>query len=172
MKKSYLKLVSIISVFCLIVVAVWFLFHKNSNSEIDSDKGMQRNYGASHITTKITRDGEVIVDDIDEIVPSKEELIKNLNDEGYTIRQFEFVFESDIKADRVYAEKDDLFIDICFGLEDEEADKAFELYESEYEKFFLMAKNLNYVYCISDKKTFEKAGFKSLANNGIQYIYE
>jgi hypothetical protein len=33
-----------------------------------------------------------------------------------------------------------------------------------------MAMNGTFVYCISDKKVFKDAGFKSLANNGIQYI--
>lgn len=35
----------------------------------------------------------------------------------------------------------------------------------------ILARNENYVYCVSDNSTFSKAGFTSADNVGVQYIH-
>jgi hypothetical protein len=37
--------------------------------------------------------------------------------------------------------------------------------------FYILARNGNYVYCVSDKQTFSKAGFTSTDNVGTQIIH-
>ncbi len=75
------------------------------------------------------------IPDPDKIVPKREVLIENLEDNGYTIEALTAVEDSDLIVDRI------------------------------------IAKNGNYVYCVSDKKTFKKAGFTSTGNVGVQYIH-
>ena len=114
-----------------------------------------------------------IIDDLnpDKIVPKKDVLIENLTESGYLITTINTVEGSNLTIDRVMAKKGDKFIDIVYGLSDEEASKIFELYYTLYQsEYYILAINGNYVYCVSDKKTFKKAGFTSTTNIGIQYI--
>ena len=84
------------------------------------------------------------IPDPEKIVPEREVLIENLEDGGY----------------------------IVYGLSSDEASKIFELYCSLYpDDYYILSQNGNYVYCVSDKKTFSKAGFTSTANVGVQYIH-
>lgn len=111
------------------------------------------------------------VPDPDKIVPGRDVLIDNLEDSGYTITALSVLDGADFVVDRVVAKKGDKFIDIAYGLSYEEAGKAFELYCELYPNdYYILARNGNYIYCVSDKKTFSKAGFKSTANVGVQYI--
>ena len=71
----------------------------------------------------------------------------------------------------VVAQKDGKFIDIVYGLSNDEAKTIFALYEELYpDNYYILAQNGNYVYCVSDKTTFRKAGFTTTANVGEQYI--
>lgn len=107
----------------------------------------------------------------DEVVPAKTELVEKLEDAGYTITEYTSVEDCDLTLDRVVAEKGDKFIDIVYGLTDEDAETVFDVYYGIYgEEYYILARNGNYVYCASDKKTFSKAGFTSLSNIGEQYI--
>ena len=109
----------------------------------------------------------------DEIVPAKSILTENLKDNGYTVTEKTAIEGSDLQIDRVIAEKGKKFIDITYGLNSEEASDVFEIYCDLYpDGYYILAQNGNYVYCVSDKKTFKKAGFTSTANIGIQYINE
>ncbi len=108
----------------------------------------------------------------DNIVPSKENLIAALTEEEYEISEPEVPEVSNEAAERVLAEKGDRFIDIVYGLDAEELQTVFHYYEETYEDYYILAINGDYVYCVSDKKTFSKAGFTSKANIGIQYINE
>jgi len=136
----------------------------------DGKKGnIERNYGIAHVERKITSNG-VEETRPEDAVPQKEQLLQNLKDKGYDIEYYDTVFDSDISCYRIYATKGKEFIDICYGLTEENAETAFYEYEKRYDKYYLMAMNGTFVYCISDKKVFKDAGFKSLANNGIQYI--
>ena len=113
------------------------------------------------------------VPDPDKIVPERAVLIKNLEDDGYTVTALTAIDGSDWIIDRVMAQKGSRFIDIVYGLSDSEAQKIFELYCELYpENYYILAQNGNYVYCVSDKKTFSKAGFTSTANVGVQYIHD
>ena len=78
---------------------------------------------------------------------------------------------SDLVVDRVIAQKESKFIDIVYGLSAEDSAKIFELYCELYsDDYYILAQNGNYVYCVSDKKTFKKAGFTTTDNVGEQYI--
>jgi len=111
--------------------------------------------------------------DPEEIVPKRVDLIKNLEDSGYTITTHTTVEGSDLIIDRVIAQKESRFIDIVYGLTAEDADKIFDLYCELYpSNYYILARNGNYVYCVSDKKAFSKAGFTSTTNIGVQYIHD
>ncbi|CUH93061.1 hypothetical protein [Herbinix luporum] len=155
--------VVVVAFIAIIFVAV------NVIKKDDRKENIERNYGISHIETKITSNG-VEETKPEDAVPQKEQLLQNLEDKGYDIEYYDTVFDSDIPCYRIYATKDNEFIDICYGLTEENAETAFYEYEKRYDKYYLMAMNGTFVYCISDKKVFKDAGFKSLANNGIQYI--
>ena len=112
------------------------------------------------------------VPDPDKIVPNREVLVKDLDDSGYTITVLTAIEGSDLIIDRILAQKGNKFIDIVYGLSAEDASKIFELYCGLYpDEYYILAQNGNYVYCVSDKKTFSKAGFTSTANVGVQYIH-
>ena len=112
------------------------------------------------------------VPDPDKIVPKREVLIENLENSGYTITILTTIDGSDLTVDRVMAQKGNKFIDIVYGLSAEDASKIFELYCGLYpDDYYILAQNGNYVYCVSDKKTFSKAGFTSTDNVGEQYIH-
>jgi len=149
-------------------IAIIFVLVKVIKKD-DRKEKIERNYGISHIETKITSNG-IEETKPEDAVPQKEQLIQNLKDKGYDIEYYDTVFDSDISCYRIYATKDNEFIDICYDLTEENAETAFYEYENKYDKYYLMAMNGTFVYCISDKKVFKDAGFKSLANNGIQYI--
>ena len=107
------------------------------------------------------------------VVPEKETLLANLEDAGYTISEYTSVDGSSLTIDRIIAEKGNRFIDITYGLTEEAAGEIFNAYCDIYKTdgdYYILAQNLNFVYCVSDKKTFSKAGFTSTSNIGIQYI--
>jgi len=111
------------------------------------------------------------IPDPEKIVPDREVLIENLADRGYTITVLTAVEGCDIVVDRVVAQNADRFIDIVYGLSAAQSNQVFDRYCSMYpDDYYILAQNGNYVYCVSDKKTFSKAGFTSTANVGIQYI--
>ncbi len=112
------------------------------------------------------------IPDPDKIVPKRELLIENLENSGYTITTLTTVDGSDLTIDRVVAQKGNKFIDIVYGLYAEDASKIFELYCGLYsDDYYILAQNGNHVYCVSDKRTFSKAGFTSTDNVGEQYIH-
>ena len=112
------------------------------------------------------------IPDPDKIVPRREVLVENLETGGYTITALTTIDGSNLTVDRVIAQKRDKFIDIVYGLSAEDASKVFELYCGLYsDDYYILAHNGNYVYCVSDKQTFTKAGFTSTANVGVQYIH-
>ena len=106
-------------------------------------------------------------------LPKKETLIENLKDAGYTITEYTSIDGSDLTIDRLIAEKGSKYIDITFGLSDEDSKTVFSAYCDMYKEdndFYILARNLDLVYCVTDKKTFSKAGFESTSNIGEQYI--
>lgn len=111
------------------------------------------------------------VPDPEKIVPERDALIKNLEKSGYTVTILSAVDGSDIPVDRVLAEKGEKFIDIVYGLSDEDAAVTFDLFTVLYpDGYFILAQNGNYVYAVSDRQTFAKAGFTTTDNVGEQYI--
>lgn len=108
----------------------------------------------------------------EDVVPSYETLIQNLTDEGYDIQEETSALDCDVSARRVIATKGKKYIDICYELQEEDLDMVFTKYREKYEdtSFYVLAQNGNFVYCISDKKTFMKSGFTSLANYGQQIL--
>ena len=111
------------------------------------------------------------VPDPEKIVPARESLIENLEDSGYSITTLTAVEGSDIRVDRILAQKGKKYMDIVYGLSAADAEEIFERYCELYpDDYYILAQNGNYVYCVSDKKTFSKAGFTSTANVGVQYI--
>lgn len=113
------------------------------------------------------------VPDPDKIVPEREALIENLKGSGYAVSELPSVEGLGISVDRVFAQNGDRFIDIVYGASAEEASEIFEAFCGLYpDDYYILARNGNYVYCVSDKTTFSKAGFKSTDNVGVQYIHE
>ena len=111
------------------------------------------------------------VPDPDKIVPKRYNLIENLESSGYSIEILTNIDGSNLVVDRVIAKKEDKFIDIVYGLSTEDASKAFELYCGIYtDDYYILAQNGDYVYCVSDKQTFSKAGFTTIDNVGEQHI--
>ena len=111
--------------------------------------------------------------EINGVIPEKADLMENLEDAGYTLTEHTSMDGSDLTIDRIFAEKGSKYIDITFCSSEEEAQTLFKAYCNMYEaddNYYILAQNLNYVYCVSDKKTFSTAGFKSTSNIGIQYI--
>ncbi|NLU51618.1 MAG: hypothetical protein GXX10_01965 [Clostridiaceae bacterium] len=163
-KRNLIVPVVVIVAFIAIIIVSLQVIKKD-----DGKEGIERNYGISYTETKITSKG---IEEIkpEDAVPKKEQLLQNLENKGYHIEYYDTVFDTDISCYRIYASKGNEFIDICYDLTDENAETAFYEYENNYDDYYLMAMNGTYVYCISDKKVFKDAGFKSLANNGIQYI--
>lgn len=107
------------------------------------------------------------------VLPERETLIKNLEDAGYSITEYTSMEGSSLTIDRIVAEKGKKFIDITYCSSEKEAQTLFDTYYNMYkadENFYILAQNVNLVYCVSDKKTFSKAGFKSTSNIGQQYI--
>jgi len=112
------------------------------------------------------------VPDPNKIVPKREVLVENLKNSGYTITALNAIDGSDLTIDRVMAAKGDKLIDIVYGLSGEDASKILELYCALYpDDYYILAQNGTYVYCVSDKQTFKKAGFASTDNVGVQYIH-
>lgn len=111
------------------------------------------------------------VPDPDEIVPARDVLIDNLLESGYVIAEVVEVEGFDAKVDRIMAQKGKKFIDIVYGLSEEDAAEVFECFCELYpDGYYILAQNGTYVYCVSDRRTFKKAGFASTANVGVQYI--
>ena len=109
--------------------------------------------------------------DPEKIVPARETLIENLKAKGHEIEELSSVEGSGLSVDRVIARDGDKFIDIVYGLSSEEAMEIFDLFRGMYpDGYYILARNGNYVYCVSDRSTFKNAGFKSKDNVGTQYI--
>lgn len=109
-------------------------------------------------------------------MPSRAELIDNTKDAGYTVTEFNDIYDLKVSGERVLAEKDGKFIDICYGLSEDDAKEVFRYYETKYDsqiksqEYYMLSRNQNFVYFISDKSTFKVSGFKSIDNDGEQYI--
>ena len=106
-------------------------------------------------------------------LPEKETLIENLENAGYTVTEYTSVEGSGLTIDRLIAEKGKKYIDITFGLSEEDSKTVFSAYCDKYKAdndYYILARNMNLVYCVTDKKTFSKAGFKTTSNIGEQYI--
>lgn len=139
--------------------------------EIDRPWGIADNYGISKFIININNGKtEYIPASVDDIIPAKDALIEALREKGYEVEEFVTALDSEMPALRVYASKGLQFVDICYGLTEEQAKEVLPRYEAAYEKYILMAQNENYVYCISDREAFFDAGFTSLANRGVQHI--
>jgi hypothetical protein len=171
MKKK--KLLIVISTFITIIVLIGIPFGLNPSHGNYNKKSLTKNYGVSNVTTNINGNGTYSSEiDIDSIVPNAQELVENLENKGYEVNHFETVGELNLSVKRIYAKKNNSFIDICYDVSKADAESVFTQYEDSYPSFYILAQNDSYVYCISDKKTFKNAGFHSLANVGTQYIYE
>lgn len=172
MKKK--KSIIIGSIGVIGIVAIIIVKGYNDNEITKEDLVIEKNYGVAYTTSEITIDKERKIEevssDIEEAIPEKEKLKTNLTEAGYQIEEYETSLDNKTEAMRIYAKKDNHYIDISYCMNEQQAKTLFDVYEKQYSDFYLMAQNMNYVYCVSDKKTFEKAGFNSLANNGIQYI--
>ena len=106
-------------------------------------------------------------------LPEKETLIENLENAGYTVTEYSSIDGSDLTIDRLIAEKGKKYIDITFGLSEEASQTIFNAYCDMYKAdndYYILSRNVDLVYCVTDKKTFSKAGFKSTSNIGEQYI--
>lgn len=157
-------------ILCLAIVISFAACRFSSDIKVNSNKDNNGTNGISWNGITVT---DIDSSSVDKIVPDKESLIGNLEDAGYTITEYTSVGNSTLSIDRIIAEKDSKFIDITYGLTYENAGNIFNEYYDLYKKdgdYYILALNGNYVYCVSDKKTFSNAGFTSTGNIGIQYI--
>ncbi|MBH1939641.1 hypothetical protein I5677_01885 [Mobilitalea sibirica] len=155
----------------ILMIIVSFSFWGCNNDE----KSLSKNFGVTNIETNISfEDGETKIEALtaDDIVPNEEELTRNLKEASYSITSYTDVSGSKILTSRIYAEKGSSFIDICYGLTEEDLQTVFDYFESIYPQYYILAINGNYVYCIGDEDVFRLAGFTSIRNIGTQYIYE
>lgn len=103
-------------------------------------------------------------------VPEKEILIENMVANGYTIIEQTSVDGLALTVDRVVAEKGNSFIDIVYGLTDEEANKVFDLYFEIYpDDYYALSRDGSFVYCVSDEKTFYISGIADTTGIGLQH---
>jgi len=126
--------------------------------------------GTSDNVMTINGNGDI---ETNNALPTKETLITNLKDASYIITEYTSIDGSSLTIDRLIAEKGNKYIDITFGLSDEDSKTIFTAYCNIYEEdnnFYILARNLDLVYCVTDKKTFSKAGFKTTSNIGEQFI--
>lgn len=152
------------------IIFTGMLFISGCESAVQP-KTLDKNYGYSYGEINIGSGGVEVLS-VDEIVPSKSKLTANLEEAGFIITEYDTALDSDIAAERVYAEKDGAYMDICYGLTDEQAKANFANYEATYEDFYLIAQNEHYVYAVSDEKTFKTAGFETLETNGILFVWK
>lgn len=121
-------------------------------------------------------DANVYQNGAESVVPSKSELIENTEDAGYKVSESDNIYDLDVSGVKVFAEKGDSFIDICYGLNSDDAIKVYDYYEEKYAPklksgdYYILARNENFVYYISDKTAFKKSGFTSTDNIGTQHI--
>ncbi len=136
-------------------------------------KNLEKNYGHSYGEISIGSDSSQEFS-AEDVVPTKAELIANLESAGFSIAKYNQAPDSDIAAERIYAvnEKEGHYIDICYGITIEQAKEIFEEYESIHSDYYLLAQNGPYFYAVSDAKTFELAGFESLETDGILFIWK
>lgn len=189
----------IIAIIVLIILGVFYFLIfpqiKNQIKDKDEESGIEHNYGISHVTTNININGDANTDsstyNAARVVPKKDDLVKNLNDKGYKVTDEMVTMEAGLEVNQVKATKGDSFVLIVYCQSEEvatavlsvpgEADSSIDTSEGkgmysilgeEYteDEFYLLARNENFVYCISDKKSFKAAGFTSLANSGVQII--
>lgn len=175
-KKMYRGVVVIFILVSAIILAVCVANNKKEKNIEIVKSGIEKNHGLSYqsIEVNVNQDGTIdnSIFNAEDIVPNKDTLINNLKDKGFDIKITNTVFTSNIHAEQIYASYKDAFCTITYGLDQDEADEIFLLYEKEYteNQYYIMVKNGVFVYCVSDNDTFTKAGFKGLANSGIQYI--
>ena len=144
-----------------------------SKNEVKKEKGITKNIGTANIASVVDANGKVTSTVTpDDIVPSYSSLVDNLKNKDYTITNYSDVSDKKISTNRIYAENEGSFIDICYDLPKDTEQSVFDYYESIYPDYYILAINGDYVYCISDKEAFSTAGFTSLGNIGIQYICE
>ncbi len=67
---------------------------------------------------------------------------------------------------------------MCYGLSEDDAKEVYRYYETEYDpqlksgEYYMLSRNQNFIYFVSDKSTFKVSGFKCTDNDGEQHIYK
>lgn len=162
-----------IALMILVGVVIFMIIGTSDNHK---NSGIEKNYGLAYQSSNISIiDGELSDTtgkfDASTVVPNRDILIKNLKEKEFEIKYYEKVFDSNIKANQIIATKGEHFVDISYDIKWDEK-SIFDLYNEHYnnDKYYILALNGSYVYAISDSKTFEYAGFTTLANDGTQFI--
>lgn len=90
--------------------------------------------------------------------PAPEVLVSVLEELGFTVERNDEVGELGIKADRVRAVKEEQYLDICYGVTDEqEAQDIMEYYMENYDKCNIMNDEAT-VFCYSSESVAKQAG--------------
>lgn len=167
--KSINKRAAIVAVAAIIVLTVIICIWLQPRG--DGKSGIEKNVGLSYFTQEIN-DGKSTEFNVDLIVPSKDKLVDRLEKKGFTVEMADTVFDTDISGEQVCATKGKEFCVITYALSESEAREVFDIYESKYkeDEYYILAMNGNYVYCFSNHKVFENAGFDTLATDGILYL--
>ena len=97
---------------------------------------------------------------------------KYFKEAGYEVKSESVQFSEGITGERIMASKGESFCSIVYGLDVEEAAVVFKDYEKEYseDEYFVLAQNEQFVYCMSDKKAFDGAGFTKLGTSGVLFV--
>ena len=160
----------LVSIGVVFVVVSLFIIGYIKKSSIKQNVEIEKNYGISYMKTVIDISDNTTINNIDSVVPNKIQIVNNLKQSGYMVKEHEISLDTKLNTTRIYAEKENEYIDITYCNNVDDAKQVFEVYEKQYKEFYLMAQNVTCAYCISNKEAFDEAGFTSLANNGIQYI--
>lgn len=157
------------AVLALVVVAVIVFLVKGADGLPSS--GTEKNYGLSHVDMVIDANGAYAFN-VNDYVPGKDMLVTNLKEAGYEVKSESVQFSEGITGERIMASKGESFCSIVYGLDVEEAAVVFKDYEKEYseEDYFVLAQNEQFVYCMSDKKAFDGAGFTKLGTSGVLFV--
>ena len=90
--------------------------------------------------------------------PEAEELASALEELGFDVERNETVGELGIKTDRVTAVKDEQYLDICYGVTDEQdAEHIMDYYMENYDRCNIM-NDRETVFCYSSESVAEQAG--------------
>ena len=92
--------------------------------------------------------------------PKSQEVINNLEENGYQVETFDTFEELGINTTRIKAVKDEEYLDVCYDVSStDELNEIIEFYSSNYKKYNLIS-NVDMVFCYSSEVVIENSGLQ------------